>query len=48
MHSDFFLKFLEQTQESKKKISFEFYVKMLDGSNFGKRCFLGCSIWNFS
>jgi hypothetical protein len=31
----------------KIKISFEFFVKMLDGSDFGKRCFLECSIWNF-
>jgi hypothetical protein len=39
------LKSLEQTQESKKlKITFEIFVKMLDGSNFGKRCVLGCSI----
>jgi hypothetical protein len=36
------LKSLEQTQESKKiKISFEIFVKMLDGLNFGKRCLLG-------
>jgi hypothetical protein len=33
------LKSLEQTQESKKfKITFEIFVKMLDGSNFDKRC----------
>jgi hypothetical protein len=33
------LKSLEQTQESKTiKITFEFFVKMLDGLNFGKRC----------
>jgi hypothetical protein len=33
------LKSLEQTQELKKfKISFEIFVKMLDGLNFGKRC----------
>jgi hypothetical protein len=42
------LKSLEQTQESNNfKISFEIFVKMLDGSNFGKRCLLECSIWNF-
>jgi hypothetical protein len=43
------LKSLEQTQESKKKIkiTFEIFVKMLDGLNFGKRCLLRCSIWNF-
>jgi hypothetical protein len=42
------LKSLEQTQESKKiKISFEIFVKMLIGSNFGERYFLGCFIWNF-
>jgi hypothetical protein len=36
------LKPLEQTQESKKhKISFEIFVKMLDGLYFGKRCLLG-------
>jgi L,D-peptidoglycan transpeptidase YkuD (ErfK/YbiS/YcfS/YnhG family) len=30
------LKSLQQTQESKKcKITFEFFVKMLDGFNFG-------------
>jgi hypothetical protein len=35
------LKSLEQTQESKKiKITFEIFVKMLDGLNFGKRCLL--------
>jgi hypothetical protein len=33
------LKSLEQTQESKKnKISFEIFVKMLDGLNFVERC----------
>jgi hypothetical protein len=38
------LKSLEQTQESKKfKITFEIFVKMLDGFNFGKRCLLQCS-----
>jgi hypothetical protein len=42
------LKSLEQTQESKKvKISFEIFVKMLDGANFGKRCLSGCFSWNF-
>jgi hypothetical protein len=42
------LESLEQTQESKKfKISFEIFVKMLDGFNFGKRCILGYSIWIF-
>jgi hypothetical protein len=42
------LKSLEQTQESKKiKITFEIFVKMLDGLNFGKRCRLRCSIWIF-
>jgi hypothetical protein len=43
------LKSLEQTQESKKnyKISLEIFVKMQDGSNYGKRCLLGCSIWIF-
>jgi hypothetical protein len=41
-------KSLEQTQESEKfKISFEIFVKMIEGLNFGKRCFLGCSICNF-
>jgi hypothetical protein len=39
------LKFLEQTQESKKfKITFEIFVKLLDGSNFGRRCLVGWSI----
>jgi hypothetical protein len=39
------LKSLEQTQKSKKfKISYEIFVKMLDGFNFGKRFLLGCSI----
>jgi hypothetical protein len=42
------LKSLEQTQEAKKfKITFEIFVKILDGSNFGKRCLLRCSIYNF-
>jgi hypothetical protein len=42
------LKSLEQTQESQNfKISFEIFVKTLDGLNFGKRCLLGFSIWNF-
>jgi hypothetical protein len=35
------LKSLEQTQESKKiKITFEIFVKMLDGLIFSKRCLL--------
>jgi hypothetical protein len=47
-HSFDILTSLEQTQESKKcKISFEFFVKMLDGLNFGKRCHFECSVWNF-
>jgi hypothetical protein len=29
------------------EISFENIQKMLDGSKFGKRCFLGISIQNF-
>jgi hypothetical protein len=38
------LKSLEQTQELKKfKITFEIFVKMLHGLNFGKRCLLRCS-----
>jgi hypothetical protein len=42
------LKFWEQTQESKNfKISFEFFVKMLDGINFGKKWLLWWSIWYF-
>jgi hypothetical protein len=42
------LESLEQTQELKIFIiSFEIFIKMLDGLNFGKRCLLGCSIWNF-
>jgi hypothetical protein len=39
------LESLEQTQESKKfKITFEIFVKMLYGLNFGKRCLLRYSI----
>jgi hypothetical protein len=42
------LKSLEPTQEPRKfKISFDFFVKMPDGLNFGKRCILRCSIRNF-
>jgi hypothetical protein len=33
--------------KKKIKISFDFFVKILDGLNFGKRCLLGWSIWNF-
>jgi hypothetical protein len=40
------LKSLEQAQESKKiKITFEIFVKMLDGSNVGKKCHLQCFIF---
>jgi hypothetical protein len=42
------LKSLEETQESKKfKITFEIFVKMLDGLNVSKRCLLQCFIWFF-
>jgi hypothetical protein len=42
------LKSFEQTQESKNfKTSFEIFSKMLDGLNFGEKCLLRCSIWNF-
>jgi hypothetical protein len=33
------LKSLEQTLVKKIKISFEIFVKILDGSNYGERCF---------
>jgi hypothetical protein len=37
-----------KTQESKEmKISFEIFQKMLDSSNFGKKCLLEISIQNF-
>jgi hypothetical protein len=37
------LKSLEQTQVSKKfKITFKFFVNILDGLNFDKRCLTGC------
>jgi hypothetical protein len=47
------LKSLDSGVKKKKKIKisfeiFEIFVKVLDGLNFGKRCFLGCSIWIFS
>jgi hypothetical protein len=42
------LKSLEQTQESDKfKITFEIFVKILDGLNFSKRCLLRSSTWFF-
>jgi hypothetical protein len=37
---------LEQTQET-KKITFQFFIKKLDGFNLGKRCLLRCLIWIF-
>jgi hypothetical protein len=44
-HTQNFEIYKEQTQELKKiKITFEIFVKMLDGFNFGKRCLLLGSI----
>jgi hypothetical protein len=44
------LKSLEKTQESKKKIkiTFEIFVKILDGLNFGKKIFCDALIGFFS
>jgi hypothetical protein len=39
------LETLENSGTKKNKIIFGIFVKMLDGSNFGKRCILGCYLY---